>query len=101
MTRVLLMPSRYESYGRTAIEAAASGIPTIAHPTPGLREALGAAGIYANRDNPDDWVTAIRALTSDPVAYSRRSRQVQKRFAASQVTSAGEIDRLIARIEHP
>lgn len=61
-TRLLLMPSLYESWGRCAIEAAASGIPTIAHPTPGLQEALGAAGTYVDRDDPDAWVGAVQRL---------------------------------------
>lgn len=39
-TKILLMPSEYESYGRVAVEAACAGIPTIAHPTPGLLESL-------------------------------------------------------------
>ena len=40
-TRVMLMPSNYESYGRCAAEAACAGIPSIVHPTQGLWEALG------------------------------------------------------------
>lgn len=40
-TKVLLMPSNYESYGRCAVEAACAGIPSIVHPTQGLWEALG------------------------------------------------------------
>lgn len=40
-TKVLLMPSNYESYGRCAAEAACVGIPSIVHPTQGLWEALG------------------------------------------------------------
>lgn len=67
-TGVLLMPSGYESYGRTAIEAAHSGIPTIAHPTPGLLEALGPAGTFARRDDPAAWVTAIDRIWRDPGA---------------------------------
>lgn len=40
-SKVLLMPSNYESYGRCAVEAACAGIPSIVHPTQGLWEALG------------------------------------------------------------
>lgn len=56
-TRILLMPSVYESFGRVALEAAASGIPTIASDTPGLREALGVQGLYApvSMSEPDEW----------------------------------------------
>jgi glycosyltransferase involved in cell wall biosynthesis len=45
-TRVLLMPSAYESWGRTATEAMCNGIPVICTPTPGLKENCGDAGIY-------------------------------------------------------
>ncbi|MFE4971343.1 glycosyltransferase [Kitasatospora sp. NPDC056651] len=45
-SRVVLMPSSHESWGRVGVEAFASGIPVIAHPTPGLAECLGHAGIY-------------------------------------------------------
>jgi len=40
-TKVLLMPSNYESYGRCAVEACCAGIPVIVSPTQGLWEALG------------------------------------------------------------
>ncbi len=45
-TRILLMPSRYESWGMTATEAMSNGIPVIACPTFGLKENLGEAGIF-------------------------------------------------------
>jgi glycosyltransferase involved in cell wall biosynthesis len=75
-TRVLLMPSSYESWGRTGVEAMCSGIPVIAHPTPGLVESLGEAGIFADRDDPDAWVQALRALDDSDryLAASQRSR---------------------------
>lgn len=47
-TKVILMPSLYESYGRVAVEAACAGIPAIVHPTEGLLESL-------NADKPD-WI---------------------------------------------
>lgn len=80
-TKILLMPSKYESYGRTAVEAACSGIPTIAHPTPGLREALGDAGTYVDRDDPEGWLKAIRYLRSSTgwSHAAHRARQVAAR----------------------
>src|SRR5438045_9337395 len=45
-TRILLMPSAYESWGRTATEAMCSGIPVICTPTPGLMENCGEAGLF-------------------------------------------------------
>jgi hypothetical protein len=68
-TRVLLMPSGYESWGRVAIEAACSGIPTIAAPTPGLREALGNAGIFVPVGSVRDWHGALAEL--DDIAIYR------------------------------
>lgn len=45
-TRILLMPSRYESWGRTATEAMCNGIPVICTGTKGLKENCGDAGLY-------------------------------------------------------
>lgn len=73
LTGVLLMPSAYESYGMCAAEACVSGIPVIAHPTPGLRECLGDGGIFLDRSNVDDWVTAIRDLLETPGRYREAS----------------------------
>lgn len=64
-TRILLMPSTYESYGRVGIEAMMSGIPVLASPTGGLKEALGEAGIFCS--NTAEFVTEIQKL--DDKAY--------------------------------
>lgn len=45
-TKVLLMPSNYESYGRCAVEACCAGIPVIVSPTQGLWEALAGDQAY-------------------------------------------------------
>jgi len=90
-TRILLMPSAYESWGRCAIEAAASGIPTIAHPTPGLKEALGNAGIFVDRNDIAGWVEAIRNLDNERV-YKQRSKMALERSA--QLHPDRDIDRI-------
>ena len=64
-TRVLLMPSAEESWGRTGVEAMTSGIPVVAHPTPGLCESLGEAGIFADRSDTDAWVSVLERLDDD------------------------------------
>lgn len=72
-TRVLLVPSVYESYGMAAVEALASGLPVIAHPTPGLREALGDAGVFLDREDTRAWTAMVREVYQ---ATARRSRLV-------------------------
>lgn len=72
-TRVLLMPSKYESFGRVGVEAMASGIPVLAEPTPGLLESLGDAGTFADRDDVEAWETALRAILR-PARYGKLSK---------------------------
>lgn len=78
-TNILLMPSKEESWGRTAIEAMSSGIPVIAHPTPGLLESCGDAGIFCNRDDISAWVREIRRLLTDESYYSSCSLACKRR----------------------
>lgn len=96
-SRLVLMPSAYESWGRVAIEAAASGIPTIAHPTPGLLEALGWAGIFADRDNHDEWVHLIDRLCDNEDLYRWCSAAARAR--SDDLDPAGDLERWTAALE--
>jgi hypothetical protein len=71
-TRVLLMPSDRESYGRCAVEAACSGIPTIAHPSPGLMEAMGDHAIWVDRADRQGWIDKVGEL-QDPAVWREAS----------------------------
>lgn len=51
-TRILLVPSKYESWGMCATEAMACGIPVIYSPTFGLCENVGRSGIKIKDPNP-------------------------------------------------
>lgn len=77
-TRLYLQPSSYESYGKAAVEALTAGIPVIAHPTEGLVESLGSAGIFVDRDDVDGWVEAIERLDTTR-AYNRAADAAEAR----------------------
>lgn len=93
-TSVLLMPSDYESYGMAGVEALASGIPVIAHPTPGLRESLGDAGIFIDRNDIDSWEKALRSVLDDPDDYREASLK-----RATEIDTAGELDVFVNAVE--
>lgn len=94
-TRLLLMPSDYESWGRTATEAMCNGIPVICTPTDGLRENCQGAADYVGTPlktcepgdasvsigKVQDWVKAIRRF-GDPAYYQKKSLLCRERAAA-------------------
>jgi glycosyltransferase involved in cell wall biosynthesis len=91
-TRILLMPSRYESYGRTGPEAMSSGIPVIANSVFGLLESCGKAGIYIqNRDDINEWARAIKKLDSK-AEYDKASKKAKER--AKELDPGKELDAL-------
>lgn len=94
-TRILLMPSNYESWGLIAIEAAACGIPVIANPTPGLKASLGDAGIYVDRDDIDGWAKEITRL-QDSKAYAEASaKSLQRAKELDPVPQLEEMERFL------
>jgi glycosyltransferase involved in cell wall biosynthesis len=95
-TRVLLMPSDYESYGRVGIEAACAGIPTITHPTEGLKEAFGNAGIFIDRNDIAAWYMEVDRLLTDEAYYRERSEAVLA--LAASLDPESEFDRLEAAL---
>lgn len=97
-TRVLLMPSLYESFGRTALEAASSGIPTIAHPTPGLLEAMGSAAIFADRMQPTAWRDWVRRLRDQPDFRAEMSESAWLRAGAMERRSRADMLELEQRM---
>jgi hypothetical protein len=95
-TRVLLMPSAHESWGRTAVEAMCAGIPVVATPTEGLKESLGSAGIFAPHDDLDAWEIEIRKLL-DKRRWNAASRRAKKR--AAELEPSEDLERWCAAVE--
>jgi glycosyltransferase involved in cell wall biosynthesis len=97
-TRILLMPSEHETYGMAGVEAMCSGIPVIAHPTPGLVEALGDAGIFVDRGDVDGWVAEIERLRN-PAEYLAAGRKALARVEQLKVETAAGVARFVEALE--
>lgn len=95
-TKILLMPSIYESYGMAGVEALASGIPVLAHPTDGLRESQGPFGLFLDRGDLAAWERALEEL-SDPIKWQAASVLAKKR--SLELDPSPELDRWVEEIE--
>lgn len=123
-TRLLIMPSVYESYGLVGIEAGCSGIPTLANETPGLRESLGSAAqfvrwprehlpVYETTGRNSEWLTEWASPSEDHlVEWESRIRQIcaddhhveySAAAAANSITKCGasgyDMERFVSTIE--
>lgn len=101
-TRILLVPSAFESWGRVAVEAAATGTPVIAAPTAGLLESMADAAVFAQTDRLDLWLQWIAALDDDAVygryatAGRRRARDLDADAASDAAALYGALLELVA-----
>lgn len=73
-TRILLVPSRYETYGMSAIEAAGYGIPSVHVDTPHVREGIGDAAYLVPPLNTDATSKGIEEIENNYESYSTKSR---------------------------
>ena len=70
---IFLLPSRFEGFGRTLVEAMGSGVPVIANRIPVTEEVVGDSGILVDLI-PDLWADEIRGLMADKDRHMKLSR---------------------------
>lgn len=95
---VVLMPSKYESWGRVAVEAACSGIPSVVADTPGLVES-GVGHAVLDPTDVDAWEAALRPLLTDPDLWRAASVTAKARFAVLEAKISGQLDEFASRVE--
>jgi glycosyltransferase involved in cell wall biosynthesis len=89
-TRILLVPSLYESWGRVAFEAMYNGIPVLhskpmdgtnpantreSGSTEGMREWIAGSQLMLDNNNIQEWISAIKTLSEHPEEYEKYSTQ--------------------------
>lgn len=96
---VVVVPSRSESFGLVALEAAACGIPVVAADVGGLRTLVddGRTGFRVERRDPYDYAAAIIRILDDPSLAAALSRAAAEMAAGYRwSTTAGRLRRLYA-----
>ena len=78
---VVLMPSRSESFGLVALEAAACGIPVVAAAVGGLRTLVdhGRTGYLVDGRDPSTYAVHVAEILDDPLAASVMSTAAAQR----------------------
>jgi hypothetical protein len=96
-TRILLVPSRYETYGMSAIEAAGYGIPCVHVDTPHVREGIGDGAILVPPQSTPATAAGIDLIEENYDLYSRNAR---KRAEWLHVRQEIELERFADFIEN-
>lgn len=96
-TKIMIMPSKSETWGRVAVEAMASGTPVITSRSPGLLECVGKAEISCDRNDTSCWTEKINTLMKSEKAYAEASKKATER--AAELDSEDEYGRLAGFLE--
>ncbi len=94
--KAVVVPSFYEGFGLTALEAMACGAPVIASNTSAFPEVLGDAALYVNPNRADEIASAIQQIAhDDALANDLRARGLQRAARFSWDDSARRIESIL------
>jgi glycosyltransferase involved in cell wall biosynthesis len=97
---MLALPSRYEGFGFTALEAMSRSCPVIASDIPALREVSGDGALLVPAGDVAAWADALRRVGSDPKLRAdlvRRGETIVARYSWNQ--TGRDLCRLFLQIQ--
>lgn len=87
-TKILVVPSVVESFGRVAVEAAINGIPVVCSDLPGLRDAtFGLAYYVSDYRNANAFVEAINEIENNYDHYCDKTKEIVNLYYKAQEKS--------------
>ncbi|MGE3835081.1 MAG: glycosyltransferase [Acidimicrobiia bacterium] len=98
---VVLVPSRSESFGLVALEAAACGRPVVAAAVGGLRTIVddGVTGLLVDGRDPADFAASVDRILGDPALAATMGRAASARAAGyTWSTAAARLRRVYADV---
>ena len=97
--RAFVLPSRYEGFGLTCLEAMACGTPVVAANRAALPETCGDAALLVDPDDPAALAEAVlRAATDGAVGAALRAAGLRRAHAFSWDATAARTDALLSEL---
>jgi glycosyltransferase involved in cell wall biosynthesis len=97
--RVFVLPSRYEGFGLTCLEAMACGVPVVAADRAALPETCGDAATLVNPDDVEAVADAVLAAAGDEaLRAARRAAGLSRAAAFTWERAASSVHSLLKRL---